>query len=150
MLKAMVEEINRYNESPAEILKMLNVKLEYSGRETHYDVVLKLNGVVIDDDFIDDSNLSLNPLRESVEISYSNVPSNHSNKNGQDDFFSNVNGSRTQHDEDEIVRGDDIKLKFTPEHIVNIDSKTGVYRYEKDGYELTLTRWVRKEYDLVV
>ena len=138
MLKALVEEINRYNESPAEILQMLNIKMAYSGRETHYDVVLKFNGVVIDDGLVDDSTLSINPLRDSVDISYSNV------LNKKDKLKQLFTSSDDSDDSDA-----DIKLEFTPENIVNIDSKAGVYLYEKDGYELTLTRWVRKEYDLV-
>ena len=138
MLKALVEEINRYNESPSEILQMLNIKMAYSGRETHYDVVLKFNGVVIDDGLVDDSTLSINPLRDSVDISYSNV------LNKKDKLKQLFTSSDDSDDSDA-----DIKLEFTPENIVNIDSKAGVYLYEKDGYELTLTRWVRKEYDLV-
>lgn len=42
MLKAMVEEINRYNEHPQEVIKMLNTKPEF-GTEKTYEISIKLN-----------------------------------------------------------------------------------------------------------
>jgi hypothetical protein len=43
MLKALVEEMNRYNESPHEALIMLNAKPRHD-REVEYDITLTING----------------------------------------------------------------------------------------------------------
>lgn len=44
MLKAIVEECNRFNETPQEAIKYLNVKPEYSG-SSKFDVSIFVNGV---------------------------------------------------------------------------------------------------------
>jgi hypothetical protein len=48
MLQAIVEEMNRYNESPQEVVELLNTKVEYAGKE-NYTVELFYNGVKIPD-----------------------------------------------------------------------------------------------------
>lgn len=56
MLKSMVEEMNRYNESAKEVMEVLNIRPIDSG--VRYEDVLTLNGVEIDDEdyqlFMDD------------------------------------------------------------------------------------------------
>lgn len=73
MLKAMVEEMNRYSETPAKCLEMLNINPENSDNSA-FTVTFKVNGEVIPwIDIVDvgkDGSYSTNPLAP-VEIEYS-------------------------------------------------------------------------------
>lgn len=69
MLKALVEEMNRYNEPPQEAMKMLNAKPEYS-EECRYKVHLHVDGKIVEEEDINDQEWRGNPLNKSVVISY--------------------------------------------------------------------------------
>ena len=69
MLKALVEEMNRYDESPQDAMKLLNAKPEYS-EECKYKVHLSLNNEVVESDDINDQEWRGNPLNGKVHINY--------------------------------------------------------------------------------
>jgi hypothetical protein len=69
MLKALVEEMNRYNESPQEAMKMLNAKPEFSG-DSKYSVSLQVNGLDIASDKIETDVWAGNPLTNRISIDY--------------------------------------------------------------------------------
>jgi hypothetical protein len=69
MLKALVEEMNRYNESPSESMKMLNAKPEFSG-DSKYNISLQVKGIDIEADNIEQSTWTGNPLTNRVSIDY--------------------------------------------------------------------------------
>jgi hypothetical protein len=69
MLKALVEEMNRYNESPSESMKMLNAKPEFGG-DSKYKVTLQVNGLDVDVDHIEQEQWQGNPLTNRVSIDY--------------------------------------------------------------------------------
>jgi hypothetical protein len=72
MLKALVEEMNRYNESPQEALEMLNAKPEFDSG-TEYNVKIVHNGVEIKEPRRD--KFSGNPLQpKGVEIEFDTDP----------------------------------------------------------------------------
>lgn len=113
MLKAIVEEVNRYNEDPSAAVKWLNIKPEYSG-EQKYNVVLTQDGVVLDPkDY--NSVISARPLiagfRLNVEI-------------GKDE------------DDEEVY--DTIYL--APSDLVKIDQATNEMIFRKDRYVASLKR----------
>lgn len=64
MLKAMVEDMNRYNESPSEVLKFLNIRPDNGGQE-HFIVKLIVNGAK---DKNAPNHWSGNPLSEVIGI----------------------------------------------------------------------------------
>ena len=64
MLKALVEEMNRYDEEPREALRMLNAKPEFSG-ESKFKIEWRVNGKLIDDSNCEPNTWEGNPL--SVE-----------------------------------------------------------------------------------
>lgn len=71
MLKALIEEMNRFDESPDEALKMLNVKPEFDRAEgVEYSVQLFIDGVPVNADDLDDSIWKGNPLLSEMDISY--------------------------------------------------------------------------------
>jgi hypothetical protein len=69
MLKAMVEEMNRYGETPQQAMKMLNARPEFSG-ETRYKVQLQPKGVDIDEKLVETTEWQGNPLTQNVSIDY--------------------------------------------------------------------------------
>jgi len=66
MLKALVEEMNRYDEPPQEAIKMLNAKPEFE-RGSSYDVTLELSNTKIKSS---DTTWSGNPLQSAISIEY--------------------------------------------------------------------------------
>lgn len=114
MLKALVEEMNRYNESPTEALEMLNAKPEYDSG-ARYDITLVDGGKEIPVDRLDRHEWRGNPLAVSgVNIENDPDPSN-----------------------DEAKWKD---LRFTPENLINLDSQKGTFIFENNGSRLILTR----------
>lgn len=70
MLKALVEEMNRFDEGPQEAMGILNTKPEFSGK-MNYEIKIKVDGKLIKDDEIHNSTWSGNPLTTPVHVSYS-------------------------------------------------------------------------------
>ena len=69
MLKALVEEMNRYNESPEESLKMLNTKPEFDDGDK-FDIKLVIEGSQIPTDDLYSNVWSGNPLQSSISVEY--------------------------------------------------------------------------------
>jgi hypothetical protein len=112
MLKALVEEMNRYNETPTEALEMLNAKPEYD-EGAKYEIKLVDGGKEIKAVFPD--IWRGNPLAvKGVNIEYDPDPSD---------------------DDSEYV-----DLRFTPEHLINLNSQEGKFIFESKGARLILTR----------
>jgi hypothetical protein len=112
MLKALVEEMNRYNETPTEALEMLNAKPEYD-EGAKYEIKLVNGGKEISAVFPD--IWRGNPLAvKGVNVEYDPDPSD---------------------DDSEYV-----DLRFTPEHLINLNSQEGKFIFESKGARLILTR----------
>lgn len=63
MLKALIEEMNRYNESPDKSLEMLNVKAEYSGDMVYLVQVETASGTVFPEELLSgETEIEVNPL----------------------------------------------------------------------------------------
>jgi hypothetical protein len=74
MLKALVEEMNRFDESPTEAIRMLNAKPEFS--DSHrYEVILQINGEVMDPKNFGPTQWEGNPLsNRNIHIEYDTDP----------------------------------------------------------------------------
>ncbi len=120
MLKALVEEMNRYNEAPLEALEMLNAKPEYDDGGD-YTVSVVHEGKVLEDKRVYSKMFKGNPLRPeglAVEIT------------GNDD-------------EDDWTT-----FRLNPTKLVTVDSMKGQFIFESEGSKIILTRAVPKGYDL--
>lgn len=74
MLKALVEEMNRFNEDPAKALAMLNIKAEFGG-EFNFTYTLFVDGKEIPrKDFDSPEEIRLNPLQGILDIEYRVIP----------------------------------------------------------------------------
>ena len=132
MLKALVEEMNRYNEPPEAALRMLNVKPEFdSGNK--YTVSLSVMGVPLAVDMLGRKEWSGNPLQANIEIGYKKVIP-HKPSDDADDMF-----------------GDDDfdweESNFMPSDLQKIDPQSGTFIFmNKSGEALTLVKVAEKMY----
>ena len=123
MLKALVEEMNRYNDSPQEALRMLNAKPEFGG-DVKYDVLLTYKGRTIKTY----KTWEGNPMTaENIRFDFSTKEK----KNNDDD---EVAIALDEDDDDYIV------VRFSSNDIVSILPQDGIYTFKQDESELTLTR----------
>jgi len=117
MLKALVEEMNRYNETPQEALAMLNAKPEFDSG-TEYEMTIVHNGVEIDSRR---DKFEGNPLQpKGVEIGFDSNP---------------------EDDEAEYVY-----KTFNANALVKVDANKGEFIFEDNGTQLTLTRIKKQQY----
>lgn len=150
MLKALVEEMNRYGESPQEATKMLNTKVEYSGKSQH-KVTLKFKGRPIECDVTEWMG---NPVMERITVWYEGAPRPLAVKDERpqlaapqdpsmpavsvaDHNFMNIlvrNDKYVVDDETETA------LLFGPEDIISIDPNTQTTIYKQGDHELVLKK----------
>jgi len=117
MLKALVEEMNRYNETPQEALGMLNAKPEFDGG-AKYQIEIIHNGKHVDykDEF------EGNPLRpDGVEIGFDTDP-----------------------DDD---KADYIYKTFNANALVSVNAGAGEFVFEDKGTRVIMTRVKEKAYN---
>lgn len=116
MLKALVEEMNRYNESPEESLKMLNTKPEFDAGE-NFDVKIVIAGAQISVDYLYETTWSGNPLQSNINLEYK-VP----NVDDPEDF-------------------DWMRCEFENTDLKKVDSNKGEFVYvNSKGETLVLTK----------
>jgi hypothetical protein len=121
MLKALVEEMNRYGETPQEALTMLNAKPEFAGN-SNFSTELRISGKLIDHESMDPVTWSGNPLLvDKIYTSYDTDP--------KDD-----NSEWKNHN-------------FTRDDLVQVLPKEGRFVYKQGDAELTLVRVQDKSFD---
>jgi len=121
MLKAMIEEMNRYNESAIQVLKFLNCKPE-SEKSGTYSYELKVDGNIINSDHLYPSNWIGNPLStNSITIEYSN---------------------------DEEDSGE-IYYNWNMADLLKIDPDKGVIVFQKDNKVITFTKKKDDKFNIV-
>jgi SpoVK/Ycf46/Vps4 family AAA+-type ATPase len=118
MLKAMVEEMNRYDESPQQVMKMLNTRPEFSG-EVKYKVQLQPKGLDMDEKFMEQTEWVGNPLTQNVSLDYK-VYENPEDKESDWDWEN---------------------CRFTHQDLKQVDSGAGKFVFINDlGDRVTLSR----------
>jgi ATPase family associated with various cellular activities (AAA) len=115
MLKALVEEMNRYDETPQQALRMLNVKAEFDGG-TEYKMEVVHQGKTIEyRDTFEGNPLGNNP----IEVSFDPEPENDDSKY----VFKNL----------------------TMHNLQKVDALAGKFVFEDQGTVVTLTRVQEKQ-----
>jgi hypothetical protein len=132
MLKAMVEEMNRYDETPQQVMKMLNARPEFSG-DVRYKVNLQVKGVDIPESDAD-SEWQGNPLTQNVSIDYKVF-------NMDDDaVMPSTDGSVSRDFDWECAR-------FVGQDLKQVDSQTGKFVFmNEDGDRVSLTKVKERSY----
>jgi hypothetical protein len=112
MLKALVEEMNRYNESPQEALEMLNAKPEFDGG-TEYEMKIVHNGKEVKNARRD--KFEGNPLQpKGVEIEFDSDPDDDS--------------------------AEYVYKVLKPDALIHVDGRKGEFTFQDNGTSVTLTR----------
>ena len=112
MLKSLVEEMNRYNESPQEALEMLNAKPEFDGG-TEYAMKIVHNGKEVKSASRD--KFQGNPLQpKGVDVEFDADPD----------------------DEDSEY----IWKTFKPDALIHVDGRKGEFTFQDNGTTVVLTR----------
>lgn len=140
MLKAMVEEVNRYGETPLQAIKFLNAKPETAGSES-FSVNLKIDGEKPAG--IVDPTVYLNPLR-SQEFDIDVRPSDPDTKGDQEDesfTFSvgdlkGINGNTGEYTYEKMCRGRRIHLVLSRQKVQAFDLQRHATLFD-NGYDGT-------------
>lgn len=121
MLKALVEEMNRYGETAQEVMTLLNTKPEYSER-INYSVQATINGVPVDPENLDGKTYRGQPIIHGLNISVC-----------------------TGEDEDKDSIWED--FRFTPKDLVTVDTRSGKLVFQNGGVCVVLTKLQEPTYD---
>ena len=125
MLKALVEEMNRYNEGPAESLRMLNAKPEYDIQKK-FKTSLQVANKVIPIEELDDDEWEGNPLN-ARELNVN---------------FKLYEGKKSENDWNWE------RCTFVSADLVKIDAHHGIYIFKNQkGQILTLTKEKERTYN---
>ena len=135
ILKAMVEEMNRYNETPQEVMRVLNAKPE-NDDATSYKITLFEHNVKVPEDRLTQSEWRGVPLSQKIRIPYrSSIPS----KVG--DPMAALMGDD---DDDENW----MWAEFSPNQITQIEASSGEFQFDNEkGEKLLLSRVKATTYD---
>lgn len=132
ILKAMVEEMNRYNETPQQVMKVLNAKPEFSDSAT-YTVTLYVNGTALPDTYLEQSTWKGNPLNSTIHLYYK-----HPSKKSM--AASGAAVAKATSDDDDSD-GNWKSVRFTANDIQKVDTNTGTFHLQnKMGLQLTLVK----------
>ena len=113
MLKSIVEEMNRYNESPQEALEMLNAKPEFDNG-TEYTLKIVHNGKEVKSGNRD-GKFQGNPLQpKGVEVEFDSDP--------------------------EDKDSEYIWKTFKPDALIHVDGRKGEFTFKDNGTTVVLTR----------
>jgi DNA polymerase III delta prime subunit len=120
MLKATVEEMNRYDEAPEDALRMLNVKPEFDSGNKFTMKVIKAGEEVKESD-LERIEWKGNPLQGQVQVL--------------------IKDYEDEKDEDGDFPWDWDTIKFNPSDIKKIDSQAGKFVFANaDGIQLVLSK----------
>jgi len=124
MLQAMVEEMNRYGESPLQVLKYLNVRPEFASG-SWYNIRLLVDGKQLPQRKIIGDQWEGNPLVSTVRVEFEEPRS----------------GSKSV-DEDDNDDGDChsryTKIEFTADEIDLMDTSSGILEYWNEEQEVRM------------
>jgi hypothetical protein len=138
MLKALVEEMNRYNDTPQEALRMLNVKAEFDSGST-YNVEVMYRGQKAKPHR---ETWTGNPLNATVEFGF-HFTSNE--KVAATSTQTTLSAAISSIDDD-----DDgwVSLTFQPSHLVQVFPQEGRFFFrDTEGNTATLTKKQETFYD---
>lgn len=130
MLKAMVEEMNRFDEAPHEVIEVLNAKPE-AEEDRVYDIRLVVGNMEVPEEAFHSTKWHGNPLSPSNKIQV------HFNKKA----FAGAGGSDWDDDEDSNWE----TKYFSSSDLRSIDANTGVIQFiNPKGDMLSLTKTVER------
>ena len=133
MLKAIVEECNRYGEKPSEAIVMLNARPEY-GSSTEYEVMsVTVDGEPVDLNTVDDLVHCINPMDSTWSMRWSPIEE----ETGLREALGQALGAAQQAGATVAKKKPAIHemggVQFNQDDLVRIDPKRGEFMFEKMG-----------------
>ena len=129
MLKALIEEMNRYGESPQDAMRILNVKAEFDSGSAYRVEIFKGDRTAAR---ISPSTWNGTPLSaREISISWK-----FESKKKTESEFKTLLAVPDEEDEDGGWGEED----FAPDNLVKFNNKTGQFIFEKDGVTMILTK----------
>lgn len=151
ILQGLVEEMNRYDETPMEALKWLNAKPQHSG-DSKYDLKLFYYGKQVPEGVLDDyqASWSGNPLAGDG-VSFYIHDFTTAKKRRQRAGTAKVAHPEVLADWEKELLGDPDdwpyrRISFTPSDLSGMNKSTGVLTFEKDNWEVRLTKKVNQAF----
>lgn len=151
MLKALVEDMNRYNETPQEAMRLLNAKPEYDNNEPDYTVQLIVDGQIVPDQYLGTKEIDYNPLTcDAWTIYYGTDYSDDDEYDLEDDLMTipattarnepwRPNRARA------AKRSVNARAEFTPADLTSVNAKAGSFVFTNaEGQRVQLTKKVAK------
>lgn len=142
MLKALVEEMNRYGEDPKQALEFLNIKPELSGKSM-YDVEYVPNPALIGNRYVllDTKVININPLTDAawVELRIYDKKPSFAQETNDDNPFAKSNSKEKQVAELAEVDYDYYEVSFENTDIEHYSQRRIVYK-DNHGNRLTLRK----------
>ena len=136
MLKAMVEEMNRYDESPQDVLKIINVRQEFDEGGT-FDVTVLYRGIEsLHHDF--DDGFRGNPMR-GFDFSY-RVPDAFTVKKAASTAKSTSKKPTPLRAAIEAQSDEWREISFSPNDMTRIEATKGLFEFEKGDVKVTFVR----------
>ena len=149
ILKALIEEMNRYNENAAEASKFLNA-VPFDSRFKFKIFELKLTQPKFKDfkvlyEFINRGS-RVNPFRESIFISYTSMNEAAKTKKAvQEARMLGIDLGDEDFIEDRSSKGKTTHVYFRPEHIIKLDGDK--FLYESPEGSLVIEKYIDKNMD---
>jgi hypothetical protein len=134
MLKALVEEMNRYNESPQQVLELLNAR-PTTDTDGEYTIDLLIDGVQAPRDSYYPTRWEGSPMREQeISIRFDGIPDNSDNETG-----SSTPSPTSPRRKPRSCRQDFVVRQ---EHLAKFDAAKGEFQYDlaADGMVVRFSR----------
>lgn len=162
MLKALVEEMNRYNEDPQAAIRLLNAKPEYSDKVA-FNIEVVHEGKQIPKDWLDTKQWSGNPLTQALDVWFRTAPDEGEKAPvSAEKLSAALNAMVVEWDEfddqpvpvpkkrrKKNVDGDENwkSVVINAGNLHKIDAETGVFIFKKDNTFIALTRVVQEKFN---
>ena len=152
MLKALVEDMNRYNETPQEVMRLLNAKPEYDQNEPDYTVQLIIDGQIVPEQYLGTKEIDYNPLTcDAWTVYYGTDYADDEDEYDLEDDLVAVPAvlgrnepwrpNRTRATKKSV----NARAEFTPADLTSVNAKAGSFVFTNaEGQRVQLTKKVAK------
>jgi hypothetical protein len=146
MLKALVEEMNRYGENAHEAMALLNTKPQNSDYTT-YDVAVEIDGVALRPEEYNPKSWTGNPMSKPFVVSLYKKEMKTSHNNNLRKVARLRRDDDDNYDDDVVSHFNEMSknnVAFQPEeHLVSVSPKDGSFAFQNGNVRVVMNR---KEY----
>ena len=152
MLKALVEDMNRYNETPQEVMRLLNAKPEYDQNEPDYTVQLIVDGQIVPEQYLGTKEIDYNPLTcDTWTIYYGTDYSDDGDEYDLEDDLVTIPTTTARNEPwrpnrtRAAKKSVNARAVFTPADLTSVNAKAGSFVFTNaEGQRVQLTKKIVK------